>query len=83
MLVEHRPQTEMVLIVLDSLDEIQAIISGLDSDRNHPARSQLYDSLRRVRNEKAAYWRGLASFSNVKRARGFGRHAVYVIDTRC
>lgn len=82
MLVEHDPRTSRVMIILDDFDEIQAVVHGLDSDRNHPARAELYDGLLRVRHEKESYWRHLAAFGNVRRARGFGRHVLYVIDTR-
>jgi hypothetical protein len=63
--IANKFEDESVTVRFDTIDEARAVISGLDSDRNHPARSELYLGLINAIAEKRIYWRGLAAFSNV------------------
>lgn len=43
-----------ITVVVETAEERDALIAGLDNDRNHPTRSQLYDELRTIRAALAA-----------------------------
>lgn len=43
-----------IIVRIDNDGERDALIHVLDNDRNHPARSQLYDALREQRSRKQA-----------------------------
>jgi len=62
MIVHATPATGVTIVVFETPEEHQAVISGLDSDRNHLARHQLYLGLINARAATRRYWLTLAAF---------------------
>lgn len=53
------------VVTFEDMEEHSAVISGLDSDRNHPARNKLYRGLQRARADHHRRTMDLYGFSNV------------------
>ena len=67
MIVSVDPATGRTTVVFETPEEHQAIIAGLDSDRNHLARSQLYNGLIAARAAHWGYLTTLARFGEPSR----------------
>lgn len=67
MIISVAPATGRTTVVFETPEEHQAVVSGLDADRNHLARHQLYNGLIDAQAAHRRYLRALAAFDEPDR----------------